>query len=222
MKRISHHRFFLTASIVFFVSVFISLASADDGQGWLNNSVTFRMDSQFSLILTQELRSHEVTYMDVYLTNWQGGLSYRLPHSFYVAFLYKRENSKKRDFNLGENRLTLEGGWKKSLSSSLDVDCRFRTEIRRYDKELAKDHLRFRFRVRLRTRLKIGTLKITPFIATEPFADTLQDTIMRNRFYLGTGIVVGEHVEFKIMYIRQDTNGSYTVHIFNSGVDLKF
>lgn len=195
---------------------------SDDGQAWLNNSITFKTISDLSLKLTQEARYHEVTYMDSYLQNWQGGLVYKLPKNFYVSVLYKRENTEKPSFNLAENRFTLESGWKTKIQKNLDFDCRFRTEIRRYDKELSQNHLRFRFRIRLKGKINIGELHLKPFIATEPFADTIKNSIFRNRFYLGTAIVLSGNADLIVNYIRQDTQDKKTIHILNSGIDLKF
>ena len=195
---------------------------ADDGQAWLKNSATFKINSNLSLKLTQEARYHEVTFMDSYLHNWQGGLVYKLPKNFYVIFLYKREITKKTNFNLAENRFTLESGWKTKVNEDLDFDWRFRTEIRRYDKDLSQNHLRFRFRIRLKGEIRVGELQLKPFIGTEPFADTIKDTIFRNRFYLGTAIVLSGNADFIVNYIRQDTRDKETIHILNSGIDLKF
>jgi hypothetical protein len=207
------------------ITLLVLLSSAlfaDDGQAWLNNSVTFKIDSHLSLKLTQEARYNEVMYMDSYLHNWQGGFVYKLPKNFYAAFLYKREHTEKSDFTLAENRFTLESGWKTKVDKDLDFDCRFRTEIRRYDENLSENHLRFRLRVRLKGKINIGSLQLKPFIATEPFADTINDSIFRNRFYLGTTFPVSKKVEFVVNYIRQDTKDKDTIHILNSGIDLKF
>ena len=193
-----------------------------DEQGWLNHSASFKISPKFSLKLYQEIRCHEVTYMDPYLKNWMGGMAYHLPKNFYIAALYKRESVKKTQFSFAENRYTLETGWKTDLMQDLDFDCRFRIEIRRFNLKAVENHTRFRFRARLKTRLSLGSLVIKPFIATEPFADTLSNEIVRNRFYLGTILTFSEKVELIINYIRQDTKGTEVIHILNSGFDLKF
>lgn len=214
-------RFFLP---LIFLSVFLSwnvLLSADE-QGWNNNSAGFTLARNLSLKLSNEVRNRELTFMNPYLKNWQGGIGVKLPANFTAAIYYKRENSEKNDFLLAENRYTLEAGWKTELFPDWELDLRFRTEIRHYDQDLAADHLRFRFRVRLKTRLTIGSLKWTPFIASEPFSDTLDDTVNRHRFYLGTNVILSRNVELVAGYIRQDTKGKEVVHIFNTGIELKF
>lgn len=208
--------------LITLLALFSSPMFADDGQAWLNNSATFKIDSHISLKLTQEARYHEVTFMDSYLQNWQGGLVYKLPKSFYAAFLYKRESTEKSDFILAENRYTLESGWKTKVHKDVDLDCRFRTEIRRYDNNLSKNHLRFRFRIRLKGKINLGELQLKPFIGTEPFADTIKNSIFRNRFYLGTAIALSGNADFIVNYIRQDTQDKETIQILNSGIDLKF
>lgn len=193
-----------------------------DTQGWNNNSLTFGLSSKWSLKLTNELRADELTYMDPFLKNFQGGLVYKLPSNFYIAALYKRENTKKADFNLAENRYTFEGGWKTALGKTWDMDMRIRAEVRRFDLGLSRNHMRYRFRLRFRTKLKIGKIEFRPFIATEPFADSIQEIIFRNRFYIGSSIPLGKNSSITINYIRQDTKNKQTLHILNTGVDLKF
>lgn len=193
-----------------------------DGQGWINNSLSISLDARFSLLFTQETRFNEPTFMDPYLKNWQGGLSYKLPHNLYLAAMYKREHVQKSEIRIAEDRVTFESGWKTGLSEAVNLDCRFRTEIRSYDQDVEQNHLRFRMRFRLRTEMNIGKMRLRPFIATEPFGDSKTGAINRNRFYLGTGIVLNNNFELTINYIRQDTRGKETLHILNSGVQLKF
>ena len=217
-------RFFKKPTLLFLLPLMLSAYQNlhADEQGWLNHSATFNISAEFSLKLYQETRCQEITFMDPYLKNWQGGLVYHLPKNFYVAALYKHENVEKTIFTLTENRFTLESGWKTNLKKDLDFDYRFRTEIRRYNHGLAENHLRFRFRVRLKTIVSLGSLTIIPFIATEPFADTVTNKINRNRFYLGAIFPLSEKAELIINYIRQDTKGAEAIHILNSGLDLKF
>jgi hypothetical protein len=193
-----------------------------DTQAWLNNSLSLKINNRFNLKFTNETRYNQITFMDPYLKNWQGGVVYNLPKQFYVAFLYKRENSEQVDVVLSENRFTLEGGWNKKVSRAVDFNCRFRTEIRRYQYGLAENHLRFRFRLGFKMELKIGNLTMRPFIATEPFADTISDRIFRNRFYIGTAFPLGKKVEWIVNYIREDARKKETIHILNSGLNLKF
>ncbi len=193
-----------------------------DDQGWINHSATFKTYSNLNLKFTKETRCHHITYTDAFLNNWQGGIVYNLTKKIYLAALYKRENTVKSTYTLAENRFTLETGWKTRLTDHLDFDWRLKTEVRRYEKGLAENHLRFRLRVRLRSSLQIGALQLKPFIATEPFADTLSDKIFRNRFYLGTLFPLSKNVELVINYIRQDTKNKETIHILNSGFNLKY
>lgn len=209
--------------VIAFISFLIMtpLLHADE-QGWINNGAGFTLSQNLSLKLSNEVRSRELTFINPYLKNWQGGFSLKLPANFSAALLYKRENTEKTDFLLAENRFTLEAGWKTKISPAWDLDLRFRTEVRRFEKDLAANHMRFRFRVRLKTKIKIGSLELAPFIATEPFGDTLVDRINRNRFYLGTYVILSRNVELVANYIRQDTKDKDVIHVFNTGIQLKF
>ena len=202
--------------------IIFSTALFADGQSWLNNSATMRMAYRLSVKLTNESRFNEVFFSDAYLRNWQVGGVVNLPRNFYISVLYKRENVDRPDFVLYENRYTVETGWGGRLSGVFTLDWRFRTEIRDFAQDLDEDHLRFRFRIRIRTRINVGKIQLKPFIATEPFADNLQKRIFRNRFYLGTAVVLTRNLDWIINYIRQDTRNRETVHILNSGFDIKF
>lgn len=210
-----------TIGIVFMILLFSGVVAADN-QGWINNSLTLSVDKKVSLKFTNEIRMHEITFADDFLHNWQGGVVWKASSSTYVAALYKRETTNKGTYNLQENRLTLETGWKLALTQKTRFDVRFRTEIRGFDDDRADNHLRFRLRFRFTTQVALGKLVLKPFIGTEPFADTIADKINRNRFYLGTAIPLSAHVVWVVNYIRQDTSGKDPLHVLNTGVELKF
>jgi len=195
-------------------------AAAED-QGWLNNSLTLTASPLWKFKFTQELRTLDIAYADPYLHNLQVGVVRSLPRNFYLAVLYKREHTERNALPLDENRYTLEGGWKYRLSPDLDFDFRARTEIRRYSIE-NRDHTRFRFRARLKYSLALGTLKLKPFIATETFGKDKIHTVQKNRLYLGSFVPLSDHVELVFNYIWLNQRELEDIHIFNSGVELKF
>ena len=155
--------------------------------------------------------------MDPYLSNVQGGISYSIFSKAYVALLCKRQVSQKTGYMLSENRYTCEAGFDQRTI----FDVRFRTEARTFAGGNAQDHLRFRLRLRFTYKATWGNLSFQPFIATEPFGDTLQNKIHQNRFYLGVIFPLSKKIVFSINYIRQDTSKKETLHILNSGFQLK-
>lgn len=171
-----------------FIFVFAALAVGLGGnawaenQGWINNSLSLKISSNVNLFVTNETRYEKLTFMESFMRNWQLGLKYKLGKAFHVAAGYKRENTDKGTYNLAENRLTLEAGWKKKLGKKVTFDVRFRTEVRGFEKDLSDNHLRFRLRFRLKSSMKIGALTFKPFLAIEPFGDTKADEINRYRF----------------------------------------
>jgi len=210
-------------AIYLFLFLFLILGSIlmCEDQGWINNEISFNVNKNWDFAVSNEGRYEEITYQNPYLKNWQAGIIYTLPRNLYLCFRYKRETTDEIQFISAENRFTLESGWKKDLSENLGFDVRFKAEIREFEKELADDHLRLRFRIRLTTAFNIGDLKLKPFIATEPFGDTLSNTIFRNRFYLGTAIVLSDKIDLIINYIRQDTKDQEPIHILNTGFDIE-
>ena len=193
-----------------------------DDQSWLNNSLQFSLNPKLNLIFTQESRNNELTFMDSYLSNVQGGISYSIFSKTYVALLCKRQVSQKNGYMLYENRYTCEAGWKKGFDQRTIFDVRFRTEARTFADGNTEDHLRFRLRLRFTYKATWGSFRFRPFIATEPFGDTLQNKIHQNRFYLGVIFPLSEKIVFSINYIRQDTSKKETLHILSSGFQLKF
>jgi hypothetical protein len=210
----------LPAAIGLCLGLLASPATASD-QGWLNNSATFSISPKWKLKLTQEMRALEITYADPYLHNLQAGVVRTLPKNFYLAVLYKREHVAVNDVGVDENRYTLEGGWKKRITPDLDFDFRIKTEIRRFSDQ-EKNHMRFRFRARLKYSMVLGGLKLKPFIATETFGKDKFYTVQKNRLYLGSIIPLSDHVELVFNYIWLNQRDQEDIHIFNSGVDLKF
>jgi len=200
----------------------LSVSLSADDQGWINNSLTLKVNSKISLKFTNEIRHQEIAFADAFLHNWQGGVVWKASARTYAGVFYKRETTASLDDNINENRLTLEGGWQLPLTKKSRFDVRFRTEIREFRAGRKEDHLRFRLRLRFTTQINLGSLKLKPFVATEPFADTLADKINRNRFYLGVGVPLTAHLQWVVNYIRQDTSGKDPLHILNTGVDLKF
>ena len=214
------HIVFVSLTVLFMLLVSGALFS--DTQGWISNSLSFKINDSFSLKFTNESRFNEATYSDLYLRNWEGGIAYNLSKKLYVAALYKREDSRKTGYYLHENRFTLESGWKTKLAKKLDFDLRFKMEIRDYQYDKAKDHLNFRLRFRVKSELTIGQLTVNPFIAIEPFADTIDDTVNRYRFYAGFVFPLSKNVGIVINYLQQGTKDKETLYIANSGIELKF
>lgn len=207
--------------ILFFLAASGILVHSEN-QSWLTNSLRISLDPKLTLIFTNEFRNQEFTFMNHYLANVQSGFQYSHSDNSYITFLYKRQNTKKTDYILNENRFTLEAGWKRKLGPTVNFDLRFRTEGRVYEDGRADNHFRFRLRLRFTVNVKFGNLSIKPFIATEPFGDTLTNRINQNRFYIGASLPLGQHLTFILNYIRQDTKNRKSLHILNSGFQLKF
>lgn len=211
--------------ILFLTLIWLALSGTrahSENQSWLANSLRISFDPKLNLIFTNEFRNQEFTFMDHYLANVQGGLEYAFSENAYLAFLYKRENTKKTDCVLNENRYTLEAGWEKNLGPKVNFDLRFRTEGRTFEHGRADDHFRYRLRLRFTTQLKFRNYTIRPLIATEPLGDTLENTIHQNRSYLGAIFLLGQHSTFVLNYLRQDTKNKEPIHILNAGFHLKF
>lgn len=204
----------------FLLTTLVFTGFADD-QGWLNNSLTLKTSSTISIKFTQEIRHHELTLADAYLSNWSGGFAWTLANGVYLGASFHRETTLKTTANLYENRTLFDAGWKTALSEKTALDLRLRTEIRSFEDDLAKDHLRLRLRARLATTLKWGAITTRPFLAVEPFFNAAEGEFNCNRIYAGVTIPLNRQIDWTVNYIRQDTSGKDTLHVFNTGFDLK-
>ncbi len=198
------------------------MSYGDSDQAWLINSATFKISSKISLKLTQESRHLEITYAHPYLMSLHGGLVFNLTKNVHLASIYKRAHVEYQGVVYNEDRFILEGGWKTEMTKNLNLDLRFRTEIREFDAETPEDHLRFRLRLRLKTEFSIGGLDLKPFIAAETFGKTKIYTVQRIRLYLGTNLPLSDHVEFVLSYMWLASRHEESIHILVSGLELRF
>jgi hypothetical protein len=208
--------------VIFIFILVLGQSVLADEQSWFKNTLDLSISSRIKAKFSQEIRHNELTFMVPYLTNWEGGLDISLFKNLSISLLYRRQNEEKASYMLKENRFMIDVNWRKKLGQKFTFDARVRTEIRNFRESRVENHLRFRLRLRLRGKCKIGKLALNPFIAIEPFGDTLKDEINRFRFYLGTVFPLGEHIGFLLSYIRQSTKDKETLHILNSGFQLKF
>jgi hypothetical protein len=209
----------------FFVVIFILLMSEKiqaEGQGWFSNSLNLTINNEFSLILKSQIRSHNISFQDPFVYFLEGGAGYKLSTNFYLATYYRRQTAESEDHLVNENRYILETGWKKKLNRSFSFDWRFRTERRSFEHNEDVNHFRFRLYIRFTTNIKLGTLKLKPFVAEEPFWDTKIDDFSQNRFYLGTVVPLSEKVEYVLSYLRQDLKNKKPNHILYTGFNLRF
>ena len=195
-------------------------APASETQSWFGNSLTFGLSDAWRLEVTQELRSDGLDYGDRFLRNWSLGAARSLPRNTYLGVSFKRERADKVGFTRTENRLTLEGGWKKVLLSGVSVDTRFRSEIRRFENDRSKNHIRYRVRARLRRKLEVFERRIGLFVWSELFGKS--ETVDRNRFSLGTTVRLVRHTEVLVAYLRQDTDDKGAVNALKTGFKLSF
>lgn len=209
--------------IGFFIILFSgALCIWADGQGWINNSLAFKINQKISLMFIQETRCNEITCLDPYLINIRAMFSYKLPENIHVAVYYRRQETEKMSIVNHENRYIIESGWKKKLFKDTAFDVRLQGEIRRYVETPDSNCFRLRMRFRLKTKVSIGGLVINPFFATEPFWVVEKDGIERNRFYIGAEFPMSKNANFVLNYIREDRKNTETIHVLNSGFKLNF
>ncbi len=209
--------------MISFMLVAISGIMTASNESWINNSLTLKVNAKVNLVASNESRYRTLTFSDgPFLKNWQAGFTYKLPKNFSLGIAYKRENTEKSTYLLTENRITFDAGWKTKFSSKCAFDIRLRTEVRGFEKDLGTNHLRFRLRLRVKTKMALGNIKMSPYIAFEPFGDTKNDEINRYRLYIGTGITLTKNASWAVKYVRQGTKDKETLHALVTGINLKF
>lgn len=205
------------------ISLFPNRVNLDaDGQAWCNKAISITLSPRITVSLSHEIRTHQVTCLNPYLKNWQGYLSFKVTKNIYIALAYKREDSKKENTTLSENRYTIESGLKIPIYKKLGLDLRLRNEIRHYDQNIIEENLRLRLRLRIKYKVKIYKANIEPFLAIEPFADTRVRQFNRYRFYLGSFFHLGKNLVCSLTYIRQGTRHQEALDILFTGLEIKF
>ena len=193
-------------------------------QGWMANSLSFRVSKQIKVRLCHESRYTEgASFGDPFLDGLQGGVTYTLPAKFFIGAIYRRENLHTLTSDYNENRVALEGGWAPGLFGDVRLYSRLRVESRHFEQPLLEDHIRIRARFGLAYNATFGKIRVAPFVATELFGDDRDhwDTyVNRNRFFLGMTFNLTDHLGLTANYVRQDTSGLPIVHAFNTGFSL--
>ena len=217
-------------SIIFVSVVTMILAGAAvpavlaQTQSWMTNTVNVRVTEKLAVCLCHESRyAGNMSFADPFLDGLQGGLNCKLPSKFYVGALYRRENYQTRAGGYRENRATVEGGWTPDLFGGIRFYSRLRVESRHFGNVSVEDHIRVRAKAGLSHKARFGRINLAPFVSTEVFGDDRDhwDTyINRNRFLLGTKIILSDHLGFTVNYVRQDTKGLPVVHAVDTGLNL--
>ncbi|MCK5880196.1 MAG: DUF2490 domain-containing protein, partial [Holophagae bacterium] len=121
-----------------------------------------------------------------------------------------------------ERRPNLDILWKKGLSDRSAFDFRLRTEVRKYDDGLKTDHYRFRFRFRLTGKHSVLGHPVEPYLAIEPFYDTISDSFSKYRFSTGMMVPIIRHTKIRLGYLLEDARNGSPHHVFTTGLSLSF
>ncbi|NOY22949.1 MAG: DUF2490 domain-containing protein [Acidobacteria bacterium] len=201
-----------------------SLPVYAEGQNWSKNSITLKQPNGFSFHLVSEVKYRSWDWKDgVFKKNWVFGVGKKLGNGFSISLNYKEELTRKSNGNdIVERRPFVDVGWKQALKQRMAFDFRLRTEANQYIQPTKKDHYSFRFRFRLTGKTEVLSIHLEPYIAIEPFYDTLSDSFRKYRFYTGAMVPLHPHVKLRVGYIRQDTRGTAPDHIFNTGLSFTF
>jgi hypothetical protein len=141
---------------------------------------------------------------------------------FYWAGRYRHQWNEKQGLTTEENRWIVEGGAKTAASLWLSFDVRLRLDGKNFVPPGTEDYVWYRIRLRSTAKTHIGRLRISPFLALEPFGDTRATTKMLinlNRIYMGASFPVGSHLLLAIDYIRQDIRSRGTDHILRTQIE---
>lgn len=193
-------------------------------QGWMTNTLSIGASKNLSFQFCHESRyAKGMSFGSPFLDGIQSGLTYKLPAKFYVGILYRRENLQTQTLDASENRAGVQGGWTPRIIGGVTLISRFRVESRYFEQDFVEDHIRFRAKIGFSCKARFGKLNLAPFVDTEVFGDDRQnwnDYPNRNRFSLGTRILLSDHLGFAVNYIREDIKTLPIVHAFSTGINL--
>jgi len=217
MKKNSKHR---TITILALCVLSVSNHGFAKDQNWTGNTIKWRAGKALQVWCTQEVRSNDMNaYDDIFAKYVELTLRHGPSKTYYWAVRYRHQWNEKKNLSIGENRWVLEGGAKTMAFSWLTLDARLRFDWKNFDRPETEDYVWYRLRLRSTVNSHVGRLRITPFFATEPFANSLpkpETFIDQHRMYAGSGFPVGNHFALVMNYIRQDIRGRETEHILQA------
>lgn len=204
--------------------LFLSMFAYADDQNWTENSITVKRPNGISFRLASEIKYRSWDWNDgVFLKNWVFGVGKKLGNGFSISLNYKQELTRKSNGNdILERRPNLDVSWKKGLSDRSAFDFRLRTEVRKYDDGLKPDHYRFRFKFRLKGKYSVLGHPVEPYLAIEPFYDTISDSFNKYRFYTGMMVPIFRNTKLRLGYILEDARNGSPHHILSTGLALSF
>ncbi len=194
-------------------------AAAND-QNWTSNTFKWRINKTLQFWFTQEIRSNNMTsFDDIFAKYLEVTVRHAANSTFYWAVRYRHQWNEKKGVSIGEDRWVVEGGAKTTAFRRLTLDVRLRFDGKNFDHSAAEDYIWYRMRFRSTVHLQMGNFRISPFLATEPFGNTLPATktfINQNRLYAGATFPMGNHFVLAVDYIRQDIRGREPDHILRT------
>ena len=192
---------------------------------WNTDSISGKLTDRVKVGTELEFRWREDKDKHFYYKHAQIGLEYKVNDYFSAGAAYRQVDENTKD-PTGEDwfteyrpmvnltgQYTLEG-WK--------LKDRLRISYRVFD--IDKDDVwRFRNKFYIYSPWKFTSLKINPYVADEIFLEEHKPGIYRNRFYVGVGLKIVEHVGGGLFYLWQTDNKGDEWASFNvAGLQVKF
>ena len=129
------------------------------------------------------------------------GLNYSVNKNFGTAFQYRFiKNEPTPDRLSTEHRLHADLTPRAPLKFGFQISDRNRIEWRNINHKVS---WRYRNRLQFERPVKIGSRKITPYLAGESMYDTRFDTWSRNQIYIGARVPIVKHFTFDGFYMKQ-------------------
>ena len=171
-----------------------------DSQIWPDVTVNIKLDESLSLVLYGTIR---LGRNDTALISQQAGigLNRRFSQNLTGGFQYRFiENEPTPNRLSTEHRLFAELTPRAPLKFGFQVSDRNRIEWRNINHKVS---WRYRNRLQFERPVKIGSRKITPYLAGESMYDTRFDTWNRNQIYIGARVPIVKHFTFDGFYMKQ-------------------
>ena len=119
-----------------------------------------------------------------------------------------------------ENRLTFAATLRAPIRGGFTLSDRNQFERRMRHPQI--DATRYRNRLQIEHKLKIGSAKLTGFMADEVSYDWSANAWARNRFTIGVGKTFNEHFTGELYYLRQNDSHSTPGDLNVIGTSLRF
>ena len=215
-------RFFIGGVVVCSLLLSSGVPAYDDGdvQFWNSNGVVGKLSERWQIQVDEEFRFGK-DMEELYYYHTDAGFVFKVSSKFTLGLNYRHVTNL-----IGDNKWEVEhrphiNGTFKWSWGGINFSNRGRFELRiRPDRD---NQWRFRDKLSMAVPFQFDSIKLSPYIADEPYYDFDAEEWNRNRIYGGVNVLFMKHFETELYYMLQSSKSKDKWSDINvSGLKLKY